>query len=45
VAGRKIHQLPCPVSLDRVHLLLHRGVPCHVSLCLSEGAGLAVFVR
>jgi hypothetical protein len=45
VAGRKIRQLPRPVPFDRVHLLLHCGAPCRVSLHLSEGAGLAVLVR
>jgi hypothetical protein len=45
VAGRKISQLPCLVPLDRIHLLLHRDVPCRVSLRLSEGVGLAVLVR
>jgi hypothetical protein len=45
VADRKIRQHPCPVPLDRIHLLLHRGAPCRVSLRLSEGARLAVLMR
>jgi hypothetical protein len=44
VTTREISKLPSAVLLDRVHLLLHRGTPCRVSLRLSEGARLTVLV-
>jgi hypothetical protein len=42
---RKISKLPCALLLNYVHLRLHRGTPCRVSLGLYEGPMLAVVAR
>jgi hypothetical protein len=45
VTTREISKLPSAVLLNCVHLRLHRGTPCHVSLGLCEGSRLAVVAR
>jgi hypothetical protein len=45
VSTREISKLPGAVLLNCVHLRLHRGTPCRVSLGLCEGPMLAVVAR
>jgi hypothetical protein len=45
VTTREISKLPGAVLLNCVHLRLHRGTPCHVSLGLCEGPRLFVVAR
>ena len=42
---REISKLPSAVLLNRIHLRLHRGTPCRVSLGLCERPRLAVVAR
>jgi hypothetical protein len=45
MAGWKINWILGSILLDRVHLFLHCGAPCRVSLRLIEGARLTVVER
>jgi hypothetical protein len=45
VTTREISKLPGAVLLNCVHLRLHRGTPCRVSLGLCDGPRLAVVAR
>jgi hypothetical protein len=45
VTTREISKLPGAVLLNYVHLRLHHGTPCHVSLGLCEGSRLAIIAR
>jgi hypothetical protein len=45
VTTREISKLPGAVLLNCVHLRLHRGTPCRVSLGLYEGPRLAVVTQ
>jgi hypothetical protein len=45
VTTREISKLPGVVLLNCVHLRLHRGMPCRVSLGLCEGPRLTIVVR
>jgi hypothetical protein len=45
VATRKVSKLLGAVLLDRIHLQLHRGAPCRVSLGLCKGSRLTVITR
>jgi hypothetical protein len=45
VAMRKVSKLLGAVLLNRIHLQLHRGAPCRVSLGLSKQPSLAVVTR
>jgi hypothetical protein len=42
---REISKLPGAVLLNRIHLRLHRGTPCRVSLGLCDRPSLAVVAR
>jgi hypothetical protein len=45
VTTREICKLPGAVLLNRIHLRLHRGMPCRVFLGLCERPRLAVVAR
>jgi hypothetical protein len=45
VTMREITKLPGVVLLNCIHLRLHRGTPCRVSLSLCEGPRLTVIAR
>ena len=45
VTAREVGKLPSVVLHNRIHLRLHRGTPCHVSLGLCERPRLTVVAR
>jgi hypothetical protein len=45
VTTREISKLSGVVFLNRIHLCLHRGTPCHVFFGLCERSRLAVVAR
>jgi hypothetical protein len=45
VTTREISKLPGAVLLNQMHLCIHRGTPCRVSLGLCERLRLAIVIR